>query len=292
MLQLTPDGRYADMLERALYNGVLSGVALDGSSFFYENPLESHGEHHRQTWFRCACCPPNVARLLTSLGSYVYSTTNDDILVHLYAASTTALTVGGRSVTVRQETAYPWDGVIHLQIEPTTPEEFNVRLRIPGWCKEARLSVNDEDAQIADALQNGYVCIARRWQSGDRIVLHLEMPAERIYAHPDVRADAGRVALQRGPLVYCLETADNALPLQRIRLPAAAELGSQFIPDLLGGVTVIRGAALALATDDWSDMLYRAAPARPLPHTLVAIPYFAWDHRQPGEMCVWIHAAS
>lgn len=292
MLQNSTDRRYADMLERALYNGVLSGLSFDGASFFYENPLESHGDHHRQTWYRCACCPPNVARLLNSLGSYVYSTTNEDILVHLYIKSTTALNVKGQPVTLRQETAYPWDGVIQLHVEPEAPAEFSVSLRIPGWCKEAHLSVNGEDVSLEDSMQNGYVRLQRLWQSGDRINLHLDMPVERVYAHPDVSADAGRVALQRGPLVYCIETADNAILLQRIRLPESAELKSTFDPTLLGGLTLIHGEARALETEDWSGTLYRATPAHDSPHDLVAIPYYAWDNRQPGEMRVWINSVS
>ncbi len=292
MLQLSTDRRYADMLERALYNGVLSGLSFDGLSFFYENPLESHGDHHRQTWYRCACCPPNVARLLNSLGSYVYSTTDEDILVHLYVSSTTALYVKGQPITLRQATDYPWDGVIQLHVEPEVPAEFSVSLRIPGWCKEAHLSVNGEDVSVADSQQNGYVRLERLWQSGDRIDLHLDMPVARVYAHPDVSADAGRVALQRGPLVYCLETADNAIPLQRIRLPESAELKSTFDPTLLGGLTLIHGEARALETEDWSGTLYRATPAHDSSHDLVAIPYYAWDNRQPGEMRVWIDSVS
>lgn len=292
MLQLNTDGRYADVLERALYNGVLSGLSLDGSSFFYENPLESHGDHHRQAWYRCACCPPNVVRLLASLGSYVYSTADADILVHMYVESTLNLSVGGQHVIVRQETAYPWDGTVQLQVEPETPAKFTMSLRIPSWCKDTYLSVNGEDVSVTDCLQNGYVRLERLWQSGDRIDLHLDMPVERVYPHPDIRADAGRVALQRGPLVYCLETADNAIPLQRIRLPESAELESEFVPTILGGVTLIRGTARALETEDWSDTLYRATPAHDVPHDLIAIPYCAWDNRLPGDMCVWINSVS
>lgn len=292
MLQLDTNARYADLLERALYNGVLSGLALDGSSFFYENPLESHGDHHRQPWYRCSCCPPNVARLLNSLGSYVYSTTDSAIFIHLYATSTAVLHVAGQQVTVRQETAYPWDGAIQIQVDSEAPAEFGLSLRIPGWSREARLTVNGEAVDIADSSDNGYVHLVRRWQAGDQIALHLEMPIERIYAHPDVGADSGRVALQRGPLVYCLETADNVVPLQRIRLPESAGLESQFISTLLGGITVIRGMALALATDDWSNTLYRSTAPQHVPHELVAIPYFAWDNRQPGEMSVWISSVA
>lgn len=288
MLQLDTDRRYADVLEQALYNGVLSGLSLDGSSFFYENPLESQGDHHRQQWYKCACCPPNIARLLTSLGSYIYSTTETDIQVHLYVQSTSAMLFGGHQVILRQETSYPWDGAIQLHMELEEPRTFGVSLRIPGWCTKAHLSVNGEHIAIEQALHKGYVRLERRWESGDQILLQLEMPIERVYAHPDVRANAGRVALQRGPLVYCLETADNPIPLHRIRLPETTALESQFASTLLGGVTIIRGNAEALEAEDWSGTLYRTTPASHSSHMLIAIPYYAWDHRQSGEMCVWI----
>lgn len=290
MLQLDADRRYADVLERALYNGVLSGLSQDGALFFYENPLESLGDHHRQQWFKCACCPPNVARLLASLGGYVYSVTEAEVLVHLYIQSTSTLLLGGQQVVLRQETTYPWDGAIQLSLELEEPSVFGVNLRIPGWCPKAHLSVNGEEIPIEDNLHKGYVRVERLWQSGDSISLQLEMPIERVYAHPDVRANAGRVALQRGPLVYCLETADNPLPLHRVRLPETTELESHFVPTLLGGVTFIQGDAAALEVEDWPGTLYRTVSARHAPHTLIAIPYYAWDHRQTGEMCVWIRS--
>ncbi len=290
MLQLDADRRYSDVLEQALYNGVLSGLSLDGAAFFYENPLASQGTHHRQAWYACACCPPNIARLLTSLGSYVYSATETEVLVHVYLQSTGALSLGGQQITLKQETAYPWDGAIQLSLEMDDPRVFALSLRIPGWSRQAHLNVNGEHVSIEPAMQKGYVRIERRWQSGDRVSLHLEMPIERVYAHPDVRANAGRVALQRGPLIYCLETVDNPIPLHHLSLPASAALEPHFVPTLLGGVTVIRGTAQALETGDWSGALYRAAPPKRVPHPLVAIPYYAWDHRQPGEMCVWINA--
>lgn len=233
MLQYAPDRRYADTLEQALYNGVLSGLSLDGSSFFYENPLESQGDHHRQAWYKCACCPPNVARILTSLGRYVYSVADHAIWVHLYLQSTSILSVGGQQVILKQETAYPWDGDITLRVEVEDPQTFCISVRIPGWCSEAQIRVNGEEIPVDASLQKGYVQIERLWQSGDSIFLHLEMPVERIYSHPDVRADVGYVSLQRGPLVYCLETADNPIPLHRIRLPEAAALESHFVPTLL-----------------------------------------------------------
>jgi DUF1680 family protein len=229
-----------------------------------------------------------VARLLASLGGYVYSVGEQDVFVHLYLQSTSTLTVNSQQVILRQETAYPWDGAIRLSLQIEQPSTFGVNLRIPGWCRQAQVSVNGENISIEPALHKGYARLERLWQPGDTILLRLEMPIERLYAHPAVQANAGSVALQRGPLVYCLETADNPLPLHRIRLPEAAVLESQFVPDLLGGVAILRGNAAALKTDDWAGMLYRQTPPVQAPHPLVAIPYYAWDHRQPGEMLVWI----
>jgi DUF1680 family protein len=289
LLQIDTDHRYADLLERALYNGVLSGLALNGEAFFYENPLESHGTHHRQEWFKCACCPPNVARLLTSLGQYIYSTSNTDVMVHLYIQSTSTLSVAGQQVVLKQETSYPWDGTITLSLEMEQPAEFGLHLRIPGWCKQSRLTVNGEELPIEQHLHKGYVRIARSWQAADSVTLDLAMPVERVYAHPDVLEDVACVALQRGPLVYCLEQVDNNVPLHRLRLSPAAKLESHFEQGLLGGVTVVEADATALETEDWSGVLYRTTPPTQRSHKLVAIPYYAWDQRQSGEMRVWIH---
>jgi DUF1680 family protein len=274
-------------LERALYNCVLSGVSLDGQKFFYENPLASLGTHHRQEWFMCACCPPNIARLLASLGQYIYAVNDKDLVVHLYIQSTAQMTVGGREVTVRQETTYPWDGTITLRLGMDEPSMFGLRLRIPGWCQHARLKVNGDAFDIASHLEQGYVRVERVWQDDDRVELELAMPVERMYAHPNVRQDAGCVALQRGPLVYCLEGTDNKAPLHRIVVPGITELASHFEPDLLG-VMVVRGKALAEEDTDWTETLYRSRPASLQPGAITAIPYYAWDNRQPGEMRVWL----
>ncbi len=294
MLQLTPDRQYADVLERALYNGVLSGLSLDGREFFYVNPLESHGTHHRQPWFSCACCPPNIARLLASLGSYLYSVNTSELFVHLYAGSSAHIPIAGQSITLKQHTDYPWHGHIELELAMEQPLRFGLHLRIPGWCRHATLSINGEELAIAPNLHQGYVRIEREWRTGDVVTLELAMPVERVYTHPDVRADCGQVALQRGPLVYCVEQTDNAnadviLPLHRLRLPTSTTLESHFEPTLLNGVMLLRTTALALEVADWSDMLYRTTPPASRPYPLVAIPYYAWDQRQPGEMRVWLY---
>ena len=288
LLQLDADSRYADVLEQALYNGVLSGISLEGNSFFYVNPLESHGKHHRQSWFKCACCPPNIARLLLSLGSYLYSVTDNDILVHLYAQCISTLSVGSHQVTLHQQTNYPWDGEVRFEIELDEPTEFGLYLRIPGWCPHAHLTLAGED--IPFEVRKGYAYVTRTWQTGDVLVLYLEMPVERIYPHPAIRENVGNVALRSGPLLYCLESCDNPLPLHQIYVPANATFEKQFVPDLLGGITLLRSEVQALETSDWTNTLYRTTPPKSIPYTLIAIPYYAWDQREPGEMRVWIRA--
>jgi DUF1680 family protein len=288
LLELECAGRYADVMERALYNGVLSGVSLDGERFLYENPLASQGNHHRQAWFDCACCPPNLARLLASLGQYVYARNEQDLVVHLYVQGRGRFSIGGREVVLCQETRYPWEGRVTLRFEMAGPAAFGLKLRIPGWCHSARLSVNGQPAELAPSLDRGYARLERTWHPDDQVQLELAMPVERISAHPDVRQDAGQVALQRGPLVYCLEAVDHAVPLQRIILPQQAQLSSHFEPDLLGGVNVIRGEALAAESSDWNGILYRSQGPVLKPCTLTAIPYYAWDNRQPGQMRVWL----
>jgi DUF1680 family protein len=288
MLQLDCNARYADMLERALYNGVLSGVSLDGEKFFYENPLSSLGSYHRNAWFQVSCCPPNIARLLASLGQYIYAVTATDLAVHLYIQSTAQLTIGSHEVTVRQETNYPWSGHITLRLSMHEDATFGLRLRLPGWCHSANLTVNGEAVHIASHLVEGYVRVERHWQSGDKIEFELAMPGERMYANPNVRSDAGLTALQRGPLVYSLEEIDNPVPLQRIVLPRSEKLSSQLESGILEGVTTLKCQALVEDATDWAGTLYRSQPATTQSRTITAIPYYAWDNRQPGEMRVWI----
>ena len=288
MLQVECAAHYADVLERALYNCVLGGVSLDGQKFFYENPLASPGTHHRHKWFRVACCPPNIARLLASLGQYIYSVHERELAVHLYMQSTVQTKLGGQAVNIRQETSYPWHGTITLRLAMEAPSMFGLKLRIPGWCQQAHLTVNGEEFDIASHLEQGYVRVERTWQSGDSIELELAMPVERMYANPNVRQDVGCVALQRGPLVYCLEGVDCSESLQRIVLPTTAELASHFAPDMLDGVMVIRGNVLIEDETDWAGTLYRTSPPSLQPGVITAIPYYAWDNRQPGEMRVWL----
>jgi DUF1680 family protein len=288
LLQLACDGRYADVMERALYNGVISGVSLDGTRFFYENPLASVGDHHRQAWFDCACCPPNIARLLASLGEYLYGQGENEIAVHLYVGGTAAIDLGGETVHLRQATRYPWDGQVQIELTPAQARRFALRLRIPGWCRRVEVAVNGAPLDIEGKLQRRYLVIDRTWQAGDKVTLDFAMPVERIHAHPAVRQDAGQVALQRGPIVYCFEEVDQSAPLAAAFLPRDAALTPVYEPDLLDGVVTLTGAGLAADAAAWGDALYRSQPPALQPVTLTAIPYYAWDNRAPGAMRVWV----
>jgi hypothetical protein len=290
MLQIDPDGKYADVMERALYNGVLSGISLDCRKFFYVNPLASWGNHHRQDWFACACCPPNVARLIASIGRYAYSASQEALYVHLYAGGGASAQVGGAKVVLAQETDYPWDGDVRISLRLDKPATFSLMLRIPGWCGKHKLAVNGKP--VAAAVSKGYAKLRRRWNDGDKVALSLAMPVERIEAHPSVTADAGKVAMQRGPLVYCLEQCDNAADVLTVSLPDKAKLTGRFDRRLLGGCVVIEGRALAASPAGWSGKLYRRADeAKSKPVKIRAVPYCLWANRKAGAMTVWLPRA-
>lgn len=287
---LHADAKYIDVLERSLYNGVLSGISLDGKTFFYVNPLTSLGDHHRQPWYRCACCPSNIVRFIPSIGQYVYAHTDDAIYVNLYVGGTSEVKLDqGRTVRIEQQTRYPWDGNVKLTLQPDGPQGFDLYLRIPGWCYGASLKDDGKPVHMPD-LNAGYAVLRCEGKRSYSFGLDLPMPIERIQADPRVKADIGRVALQRGPIVYCLEAADNRDGVTNLALPRDAELTAEHRHDLLHGATVVRGRALTAVTpasEGWEQDLYqRAADARPV--DFVAIPYYAWDNREPGEMTVWL----
>jgi len=290
MLELECDGRFADTMERALYNGALAGVSLDGRKFFYVNPLESHGDTHRLEWFDCACCPPNIARLLAGFGRFVYSQNQTQAWVHLYVEGRAELDLGGRKVVIEQKTRYPWKEKVSLRIRPQEPARFTLALRIPGWCRAPRAKLGGRALRLAPLTRKGYARIERLWGPDDRLELTLPMPVERLAANPAVTADTGRVALQRGPLVYCLESADNGAHLDDLILPRDAELHAKFDSKLLGGVTTISGRARRVDRSNWKGALYRPASGKTKPTTLRAVPYCVWDNRRRGEMLVWIRS--
>ena len=297
MLEIEADGAYADVMERALYNGALGGVSLDGTRFFYTNrlavyppvlaPDDPRNGLERQPWFGCACCPPNIARLIASFGRYAVSQSSDAAWVHLFFHGDADLDIGGMRVRLSIESDYPWEGRVVLRVEPESTRRFTLAVRVPGWAREARVRVNDE--RVAPLVRRGYAFLRRAWQAGDRVRLDLPMPVERIEAHPEVRQDAGRVALQRGPLVYCFEEADNGKGLHALMLPDRSRPTAHFNPDLLGGVTTITAPALRPDSRSWRGPLYRPKGCRWLESPVVAIPYFARANRRPGEMIVWVN---
>ena len=303
MFLLTGDGQYIDVLERVIYNGFLSGVSLAGDTFFYPNPLEHDGDSKfnmgasgRSPWFNCSCCPVNVVRFVPSIAGLAYAVRDDVAYVNLYFNGTAKLQVDGQSLDIQQRTQYPWDGSIRLELQLEQPTEFGLRLRIPGWARgkpvpsdlyryadaestPIELTVNN--APVGIEVHDGYAVLRREWQPGDRVELHLPLPIRRVLCHHQVAANRGRVALERGPLVYCVEGADHDGRALNLVLPDDAGLSSTHRADLLGGVTVIQGEALAVTGFD------RGYPVMQ-PRPLTAIPYYAWCHRGPGEMAVWL----
>ncbi|MBD2847363.1 glycoside hydrolase family 127 protein [Paenibacillus sp. IB182496] len=306
MLRLEAKSDYADVMERALYNTVLAGIAADGKHYFYVNPMEvwpeasarNPGRRHvkavRQAWYGCACCPPNVARLLASLGEYVYSAEGaegDTLYTHLYISGEARLSLGGGEVRMRQESRLPWSGDVAFTVETDTPQTFALALRIPAWTEGRYTARVNGEAAGAVELREGYAYLRRVWQAGDRVELRLAMPIQRLYAHPQVRSDAGLVALQRGPLVYCLEEADNPAPLAGLSLPAEAEITTRTGLPGLGEAVVLEAAGLADDAADWQeDELYRTAPMPRKTQRLTAVPYALWGNRGGGEMRVWMRS--
>ena len=292
------DAKYVDVLERTLYNGLLSGVSLDGTKFFYPNPLESAGDYERSPWFGCACCPGNITRFLPSLPGYFYARQNDKIFVNLYAAGTADIRLDdGRVLKLTQATEYPWDGAVKITVAPEKKSQFQIAVRIPGWARNevvpgdlyhfldtnsdpVTLKVNGRS--VAIKLDHGYAVVNRTWKRGDVIELHLPMPVRRVLAKENVEADAGRVALQRGPIVFCAEWPDN--PKGKVRnliLPDDQPLTATFEPALLNGVETIRGRVFRVSKNSDGSLAKTE-------QNFKAIPYFAWANRGKGEMAVWI----
>lgn len=302
LLHLEMDGRYADAMELALYNSVLSGISLDGEAFFYVNPLEvlpeacerRHDTRHvkpaRQKWFACACCPPNIARLLASLGRYIYSSSRDGqtVYIHHFISSTARIGDNGE-IRISQATEYPWAGKVEIRVDPAAETVFTLALRIPGWAGEAGgLTLNGQALAVEPLHRKGYAYITRAWRPGDQIVLDLRLRARRVYAHPRAGMNAGLVALARGPVVYCLEEADNGRNLAAISLPREAEIRERYEPGLLDGVVALAAPAMRLDEAAWGDRLYGSAPGETKKIELTAVPYHAWSNRGAGEMRVWI----
>jgi DUF1680 family protein len=304
MLKLEAKSEYADIMERALFNNVVGSMSQDGKHYFYVNPLEvwpkasekNPGRHHvkaeRQKWFGCSCCPPNVARLLSSLNDYIYtvSAVTNTIFTHLFIGSVAQFELDAGSVSLKQESELPWKGNVRFEFMEVPGAEVTLALRIPSWCREkAVLRINGETADYK--AENGYALVNRNWQQGDIVEWEPAMEAQLTASHPEIRANAGKVAIERGPLVYCLEEIDNASPLAAVSLVSSSTLEVNFDSQLLGGAIVIEAEGRLDEQGSWQE----ETPYRPygqqqasLPVKLKAVPYYLWGNRQRGEMTVWI----
>jgi len=298
MLALKGEARFTDVIERALYNGINSGMSLSGTLYCYRNPLEPTGEKIRNPWYDTTCCPPNLERTFASLPGYLYSTSKDGVYVHLFHSSTLDWHLeDGTGLKLSQETDYPWGGEVTLKVDPATPAKFSVFVRIPGWAKSAEVTVNGEPAE-GDIKPGKYFEIRRQWKAGDAVRLVLDMTPQLVVSNPRVRENMGRVAVERGPLVYCLEQKDQPglESIFDVTLPIDADSGKEFVsefrPDMLGGILVLRNKGIATSKPLTEEPLYqfleKARQAKGREVELTFIPYYAWANREPGAMQVWI----
>lgn len=304
MFHMTGKGEYVDVMETALHNGVLAGVSLAGDRFFYENPLAFNpektkyekwnnrtGEAGRQPWFNCACCPPNLARLLASLGDYAYSRNDDELWVNLFIDGEIELQTDDGRIGLSVRTDYPWEETVLMTIDSAVSREFALNVRMPGWCRKPVVKLNGNPIDAKTSTAHGYLRLRRRWSVGDEIRLTLPMPVERIEARPEVWHDAGKVALRRGPVVHCLEERDNGPNLSDVSLPLDSELRAEPGSSELGGAPVIKGQAARREWDLTGNELYRPISDSSRRNVeITAIPYHMWANRGPGEMIVWINS--
>lgn len=290
------DAKYYDVLERTLYNGLISGVSLDGGGFFYPNPLESMGQHQRQPWFGCACCPSNICRFIPSLPGYVYAVKDNQVYVNLFMGNEAELKVGGKKVILHQETRYPWDGHVTLTVDKNAAGTFAMKIRIPGWVrnqvvpsdlytysdgKRPGYSVKVNGEVVTSALEQGYSTIERKWKKGDRVELQLDMEVRTVKANGKVEADRGRMAVERGPIVYCAEWPDNSFNVLSLLMNQHPQFEVVERPDLLYGLNQIKTPVQTLEYDEQGRLVVKD-------QELTLIPYYAWAHRGPGNMAVWL----
>lgn len=290
------DSKYYDVLERTLYNGLISGVSLDGGGFFYPNPLESLGQHQRQPWFGCACCPSNICRFIPSLPGYIYAVKDNNVYINLFMSNTADLDVDGKKVVISQQTNYPWKGDVAITVDKTALKNWTMKIRIPGWVrnipvpgdlyyytdgKRPQYSVSVNGQPVESQLVDGYFCINRQWKKGDKVEVHFDMEPRTVKANNKVEANRGRVAVERGPIVYCAEWPDNDFDVLGVLINQNPQFNVVDKPDLLYGITELVTDGQTLEFD--ADGRLQAKDVK-----LTLIPYYAWCHRGSGEMEVWI----
>jgi DUF1680 family protein len=298
MFLATGEARFIDVVERALYNAVLSGVSVEGTSYFYTNPLQQveqlpaplRWSRTRVPFVTSFCCPPNVLRTIAEVNGYAYSKSHDAIWINLYGGSRLSTTLSGKPLELTLRTDYPWDERVQVTVERCPATEFALRMRIPGWAENPTLLINNETAGLMP-IPASYTEIRRRWKPGDVVTLELPMPVRLMEAHPLVEETRNQVAIQRGPIVYCLESPDlpSGVRVQDVVVPADAEYSHRFDAELLDGVAVIEATVAAKSSEAWNGRLYRPlqdGPTRPVKAQF--IPYYAWSNRGPSEMSVWL----
>ncbi len=292
------ESKYIDILEKTLYNSMLSGVSLSADRFFYPNPLESNGQHERSAWFGCACCPSNIARFVPAIPGYVYGVTDKELYVNLYISNDADITVGKNRIKISQKTNYPWDGKVEISVDPVKSAKFSVKLRIPGWAQNeaipgglykfmdqdsARVNIRINGKPEGIERSGGYAVIKRKWLAGDKIEFEIPMPVRKVVADDRITDDRNRMAVQRGPVIYCAEWPDNdAGNILNILVSKEASLSAEFVPSLLNGVEVIKttGHQTKRNLEGKVELLGEE------PVTL--IPYAFWNNRGPGQMMVWL----
>ena len=296
MFELHRDARYIDMMEKILYNAVLSGVSLNGEEFFYQNPLKTYGGFERHPWYGPNCCPPNLARLIASLGKYIYARSNSDFYVNLFIGSDIVANLNGQKVHIRQLTGYPWEGILRLNINPEEETGFTLHIRIPGWtekpmpgdlynytwAKDIPVNIKLNGELIQYKKEKGFAVIERKWRKGDVIELEMDMPVRKVVSNDMLADNAGMTALQRGPVIYCAEGLDNNNNIFNLWIPDGAEFTSEFNEDLLGGIVAVKGNVKVLTRRE------DKASNEEKQHRLTAIPYYAWANREPSAMSVWL----
>lgn len=290
------ESKYYDVLERTLYNGLISGVSLDGGGFYYPNPLESMGQHQRQAWFGCACCPSNICRFIPSLPGYVYAVKDKDVYVNLFMSNTADLKVNGKAVSLEQSTVYPWNEDVTITVKKNKAGNFAMKIRVPGWVRgevvpsdlyrysdDERLtySVKVNGAPVEAELQKGYFTIDRKWKKGDKVEVHFDMAPRVVKAHHKVAADRGRVAIERGPIVYCAEWPDNDFDIMTVLMPRNPKFNVVEKSDMLCGLNLLETDAQTLSYDDRGRLQTKDVK-------LTLLPYYAWAHRGAGKMMVWL----
>jgi len=289
MFLLTGNSKFMDIMELSLYNGILSGISLDGKKYFYVNPLEADEKHRRKEWYDCACCPTNIIRILASFPGYIYAVSDDKIWINFYESNEVTIDFKDTKVKLVQNTNYPWDGKINVEIYSDTTKDFSLLFRIPGWTRDFKVQIDEK--KINGKIINGYLEIRKAWSKKDKLEIEFPMGINLMKSHPKVENNIGKIAFKRGPIVYRFEQADNR-NIDPLNLEVTREIEAKYVKDLLDGVVVLSGKGYLIDKNVWKNNLYKSLDELNSYKEMVEfklIPYFAWANRESGKMSVWLH---